>query len=1601
MKVAAILAAILLTLAAGQAKAAETALESTVKAISARGDRSTGSPGAEQAAAYIESEFSRLGLKEVGVHEFSLPVLRHSQASIQLAEGQEPRPIHPMLLNRVSPGTIAAPGLVGPLLYVGNGELTSANGKSIAGAIVLMELTSGRNWLNIAALGAKALIYVDRGPTPKFFYEDKMELSPVTFPRFQLSLEEARDYFGAFDDPGRAGLVLPRVRLMSDMQWQQVPGKNIYGLIAGADPKLSEHLIIIEAFYDSSIYAARRSPGADEALSIATLLEVARTLSRHPPARSILLVASDGHAQTLTGMREMIWSMVSRSKDLRDDQKRLKTIASQSEQYLAVLDQAGLDPGQSEPSGDLLKQALTDQIKNEVDRISRQLMRLRLEEKKAADPAIIQQLADERLRLRQLDWKTSFTDFTPEQTKMLARLIPEARNHWKVQLADANRKLKLLKSASAFRELAKSAEPDLVVSLHLSSHGDGVGAFCQGWLHPLKPTINRYPAYSLLNEVLNQGAAEVQAQMGLGALFKDTLRPSRSRPWQSFFLDTPALGAEISALSGMLGVSLVTTHDARADWGTPYDVLERVDWQHAEQQSALICGLMQYLAAAPRLHSDTLPREGFSTVTGHAKFLRHGELFADQPAPGSLLVCYQGPGIYHVTVDATGAFQLKGVADKKHLLDKVIIEGYRFDPVSGQVIWAIDKKQTGKDAYRVKMQRSNMQTDLIMFACRQTTLFNLLEPRTFRHMTKPEIIDGRLEALPLHYWYSRIDTRQSIISSIYLEPGTLLKMTLSDTILKKKMILTNADSEHSLGRGFQIDDWPLLSPTEYLTAKDMWTLLAPRMANLESRGIRDERLHNLQQEGVLALADADSALQDRKYDRFFESARRSWALASRVYDQVEKVQKDVLFGVLFYIALFVPFAFCLERLLFCFRNIYKRIGAFGLILALLIAVIYNVHPAFQLAYSPMVVILAFFIIGLSLMVTLIIFFRFEEEMILLQRHAREMRTEEISTFKAFVAAFFLGVSNLRRHRLRTVLTCSTLIILTFTIMSFTSVKTTRHHTRLQLKPVSPYQGFLLKNFDWQDLAPEALEQLSNAFGPGAVAAPRVWLEAADRTQTVRVPVRFGDRSFEARGMMGLSSAEPQVTGLDRMLIQGRWFTADDPYQIILPRRLADTLGIDLAKAGQPKVNLWGIEFTVVGIFSEEQLAARPDLDGEILTPATFPDEVVQEISEVEMDALESGDEVQTFQSRYQHIASDLTLFIPYQTLLSLGGHFKAFAVRASAGQSMSQSARDLVDRFGLTLFSGENDGIYLTAGGDSLSYSGVPNILIPLVISIFIVLNTMIGSVYERKREIGIYTSVGLAPRHVAFLFIAESMAFAVLSVVLGYLLAQTSAKLFSHTALWAGITVNYSSLSGVAAMILVIIVVLVSTIYPSRIAAKIAMPDVKRSWTMPVTRGTHMEVVLPFLMKAGEDKSAAGYLYDYFRGHQDISHGLFSTGNLTLQFATTPADKTGPGHPAQPEPACPMQDCLQINSLVWLAPFDFGIMQQIELLICHSQDEPGFMEIRLTMKRAAGEANVWRRVCRAFIHQLRRQLLVWRSLAAEQKSEYETMLDLALRKIV
>jgi cell division protein FtsX len=1572
-------------------------LKATVAYLAGFNDRSPGTEGNRQAATYLRQRLQEIGIDTVASQSFSLPIRRHGASTLILPDRQTPAALYPLTLNAISVGGTDADGLSGPLVYVGDGRLEDFNHKPIAGAIVLMEFDSGRNWLHAANLGARALIYVDRDGANNLLFKDKFEQSPIRFPRFWLPLSKARELFGAFDQ-SKHTVMATDARIVTSGRWEEVEAENIYGLIPGTNPALEEEMMLVEAFYDHTALIPGNAPGADQALGIATLLELAAYLKAHPPQRTVMLLATAGHGQALAGMREFFWSIGARSKELRKLKKSLKAKAAEVKDFTRILKTATRTPlaellndSQSDAAV-LLKKALDDRIKTEVDLISQQLMRLRMQTGAVDNQEQINRLAYKRLAIRRLSWREDFADLTNEEMALVAQLIDPARNEYERIAVAIAKRLKQLDEARRVRSLVDSTPLVAAVSLHLSSHGDGVGAFNRGWMYPLREGVNRVPFYSTLDDVLNQGIAELKNDPSLQDLFFDTLRPSRLRPWQSYLIDQPKLGGEVSALAGYLGFSLATGHDARTVWGTPADRIEDVNWAFAHRQSRLLCSLIGYLSRAERLDHDAFPRNGFATVTGRAKILRQGELFADQPAPGAVVLAFHGPVRYHAMVDATGTFRLKGIADRKHVSQKLIIEGYRFDPTTGKTELAIDKEQTGKSAYRLKIRRRLMETDLVMFSCRETTIFSLLEPRNFNYMTKIQLIDGRREAPPLRYWYSRIDTRASTISSIYLEPGTRLKLTLSDTILKKKLILTNGTAKRPQGKGYLIDEWPLLSMTQFRTASDMWALLQPRINNLESHGIYNERLRQLQNQGMAALANARQALADQAYDRFFEACSRSWALASRVYDQVETTQKDVLFGVLFYIALFVPFAFCMERLLFSYRNIHKRIIAFCALLIALIAVIYQVHPAFELAYSPTVVILAFFIMGLSLIVTLIIFFRFEEEMVLLQQRASHTQGEEIGRWKAFVAAFFLGVSNLRRRRLRTFLTCLTLIILTFTIMSFTSVKSMRRHGRLLYDRNVSYQGFLFKNVNWQNLPPDALGAIRNAFGDKPLVAPRVWLETEDRTSAARVPVRLGGATYDVRGLVGLSAVEPAVSGFDRILVGGRWFEPQERQAVIIPQRVAADLGIDPLHPEGQQITLWGMAFDVVGTFADDVYQNQVDLDGEPLTPAIFPSEASLQMTEVEIEALESGDDVRAFQSRYQHINSDQVLIIPYQTLLSLGGLLKAVAVAQTDPAQMGRIAQDLVDRFAMSMFTGEPDGTYLYHASDSMSYSGVPNIMIPLVIAVFIVLNTMIGSVYERKREIGIYTSVGLAPSHVSFLFIAEAMAFAVISVVLGYLVAQISASLFAQTALWAGITVNYSSMAGVAAMVLVILVVLISVIYPSRVAAAIAIPDVRRSFSMPTVKGKVIEVDLPFLIKIGEHTSAGGFIYSYFEAHQEVTHGGFSSGKINVMMEPSP--DPAPVLPAATGKTTPCS--IQLSAQIWLAPFDFGIMQTVDLDFYHSAEEKGFLEIKARIKREAGELNAWRRINKDFIMQLRKQLLLWRSLDAESKRYYAGQLKQA-----
>jgi len=1576
------------------------------------GDRSLGSEGAAKAADMVESEFrTRFPQAVIGRQSFHVPVTIQSGATLTLAESERTADIQQLKSNALSPGAIASPGLDAPLLYVGKGEVTDFNGFDVQGAVVLMDMDSGKNWNNAAMLGARALIFLGRGgdggPAPRPLFDSKFELTPVDFPLFWMDRKQAKPLFGTtFLNTGPKKLA--DIRLSSKSVWRNVRSDNIYCLIKGSDPELAEQVVITEAFYDSTALVANDSPGADEAVSLATLMDVASSLVTTPPKRSVLLLATGGKSSARAGMREFSWALVTKGKVLKERKTALEQRVLQAGRTLELLrseDPLAQAVLANKGNVKILREALKAVVRNGEDDLTNELMRLRLlnsaeeagmtEEGKQTR---IKELAARRIALKRLSWvNASVEDYSlPETEKVvLADFINEAIVLQAAILEDATGQLKDIRSAREMRDVLDGRSIAAHVSLYLSSHGNGVGGFDKGWLHDLKPNVNRTAFFRPIDTVFKAAVKNITPTApDVAALFKDTLRPGK-RAWQSYLPDRPELGGEPMALAGFPGLTLATVHDIRPAWGTPYDKPDRVDFDFVKKQTALVTSLIKDLVSRPIENMGKRAKNRFVTIQGRANLLRKGEIFPDRPGTGLVVLAFQWQTLNYAMVDTAGTFRIPGLASKKVSYHKAVVEAFRFNEETGLADWAINKLKTGKPAYRIKLKRAVQATDLTLFSCTQTTLFNMVEPRTFKYLFRPVLIDGRTEAPPVSYWYSRLDTRRSTLGTLFLEPDTPIKLTLSDTVLDKKVLLLGADAEHPQGVGYIAKQWPVIPMTEYRAARDMWSLLGPRIDNLESKGIVNERIRTLRLLGDDDLAKAEGYFAEKQWDKFVEAARSSLAKASRVYNDVDKTQKDVLVGVLFYVALFVPFAYCMERLFFSFVDIKKRIGAFLGFLTGIIGIVYMVHPAFQLTYSPLVVILAFFILALSLLVSLIIFFRFEREMVDLQKRSAHVKITGISPAAAFSAAFVLGVGNLKRRPIRTFLTFATLVILTFTIMNFTTVKSVRQAGWAQFSDKPTYTGRLLKYLNWQDVPVEALSVVKTAYAGKGIVVPRVWYDTgftSDKSRAPIIPVVAGNKETPGRGMVGLSFLEPEVSGLDRILVQGRWFKEGERAVVMLSQRMADQLNVSPGIPGHDTVTIWGISLKLVGVFSDEGLRDNPDLDGEPITPIVFPSQAATQLSEVEAEAIEDGEDVVATESRYQHIPGYETVIFPAETMLSMStAKLKGIAIKPLQG--FSEVSGQLGDRFGMLLFRGGSTGTSLYFASDAVSYSGVANILIPLGISILIVLNTMIGSVYERKPEIAVYTSVGLAPPHVAFLFIAEALAFAVISVVVGYLLAQGSSAFLAGTPLWAGMTANYSSTAGVAAMLLVIGVVLISAIYPARVAARIAIPDVNKSWSMPKADGDELVVVLPFLIKLREMASAGGFLHQYYEAHHDVSHGIFSTDNMAMNYLDLEEQELQTGLLSGLSDTMDVPDdlCFSMDLRVWLAPFDFGVRQKVKLVFCPSDLYTGFRQVRVVIHREAGELKAWESLNKNFINDLRKQLLAWRSLDDEAVTMYAT----------
>ncbi len=1191
-----------------------------------------------------------------------------------------------------------------------------------------------------------------------------------------------------------------------------------------------------------------------------------------------------------------------------------------------------------------------------------------------------------------------------------------------------------------------TGESYLFVGLDLSSRQNTFGAFYKGNFYDQLSTteVELQRSYSELSSMLSEWGEQVRLMGGPAAslTYQSGIVPQQGRDWRSLLPDLMAFDSEVMSICGYPALTLATTGDPRSSVNTPLDTFDRIEPTLGTNVRAQAIGcayLLKNMADVPILPIDRekiWEKRLSASLFGYAIEL---SLLAYMPkvavpnavAAVSMLAAdltsksksMTGVQTYDFRLsNVQGFFEVFGLVNAKQFR----VDGFLLSPLNGTV----SKIAQSELAVATNRQRetdwSERETDLRLNFIRGvcTTIFDLTSPLNLRTLGQSTAVRGESNS-ELQYLISFVgqesltDPFSKPVAVFFTERDQNVKFLLASGAVGYEGLLLNFGEETAepgrkerTGPGYRVsDNENFIYRTAFQIVKDMHLLDSERLRRLAESGIVKNMVYDLFSQAGAHIEAAERDLGARQYDSFYHNVRMAWGLENRVYPNVRDTGTDVVKGVIFYFALLLPFVLFMERLLINYVEIRHKLAAIAVLFALSYVILRMVHPAFKLSQTPIIILIGFIMIMASVATIYYLLGKFSVVMEKMRQKVDMIHRADVARASAAMAAFVLGISNMRKRKVRTGLTAVTLILLTFTILSFTSIESVPNRMLEYASPrEAPYEGVLLRGLGWGPLSEFVTYDMMNFFEvQGMRVAPRSWFVNRKKTEDLQLEIDRADRGIGdavANAILGLTPEETYFSGInDPRYLNGEWFSRampDWPFVCILPSRMKESLRIEDSEVGDARIRVMGRTLRVVGTFNSDEMFKYEDLDGEEITPADFVAQQYKQAAGGAAAEQQAGGgalsatgeiDVETFvhrksakqeeEEQYIHMEPDRVLVVPNEFNLELGGTVRAIA----AGPGVSSEAesvlrpfrqvlRELLGRVNLALYAAYSDTVggevtvHRVATRSRLSLGGIKGLVVPIMIAALIVFNTMLGAVYERMGEIKTYASVGLAPMHIGALFLAESSVYAVMGAMLGYLCGQIVSQVLQLMPdLLAGMSLNYSSISAVWSAVLVVVVVLASTAYPARMAGKLSVPDETRKMAIPKPTSDVWEIWFPFTVSSKEALAVMSYMREYFESNDEDAVGNFTSDNLEFYAEEVEGARN---------------ICLEAD--VWVAPLDMGVSQRVKIASIPDPDQGEITYLFFTITRKSGEFQTWHRMNLGFLKDLRKQLLIWRLVTPEAK---------------
>ena len=1602
--------------------------------IAGVGSRVVGSQGHKQVSAKLLEQIEQIGEASGGglriwQHTFDVVVPRTKKAELLVGPKANPtsHKVYPFWPAGVRLHSTPRGGISGKLTYVKGGELEDIPARSLRGQIAVMEMSAGKRWRRAVQAGAKAVILLADPKTDQRDAASHLLPLPVYLPRFCVPGDSE------LATKLRAGSI-PEGTLVCESKWEQVEARNIYALVKPKPEAMGRKALAICVPIDAMSVVPDLAPGADVAVDAAMGLTLLRHFTANPPARPVLVGFLDAQSINILGIRHMAGALSvteeERAESLREDNKVLQEYEAAWNMVKALA--SDRPPANlHEPKFKPIHTFVRDEVDKVVVAADTELQSLRVLEQTDEVKQGIAKAKARRSRYRgaQVCLLTGKA-ISDEQAQLVAELWALAWSRTKGQyeqaraVADASERRRQMRNEltealglepTEGNDKTSTRPIGFMLGLDLSDAGMCVGPqqYCRFLI--MSQGRNSRPFQQWVEAKVNRTPEKVwpdEAQR----------RAVNLRPFTDLrYADTHTQG-DVSVITPVASfqthsITWATLNGYRHRVDTPFDQAERLAWSRLGPQIDATISMLDALTGAgdqdtvKDFHKDfhitqgptmapewvrvrtitvdispgtpvpRLPMEGYLSTLVLGPFITDGFTPSGWP-PAAGMRRYEfrftGP-------DGRALFEFIP-ASPRSWLGGFHLESYELDD-HGAITRAIDLSRAGRG---VKLHNTfayghKNKTPFrgVVFSCGELTVAGLQDPRYLMPLPSASLLDARSQSAPKRMNMMIYDG----LVSCLLEPKIQWQLVLRAGITRNRMALLNmgdpaANPEMSvrdLIGGFRVGD-PLPANTLYQAAKDWHRLDKRRISDYAAAGITSEMINEMHARSGERLAEAETQLEADRGAAFVRDAGDALATEARVYQAVLDTANDVVRGAVLMLLLLVPFAAVMERLIVAAVKIVNQIVATLIIFVIMTGILWSFHPAFKIAAQPLTVIMAFGIIFMSLLVILLVLRKFESELAKLRSGRAESSSAKTSRLGVLTTAVRLSIANMRRRKLRTVLTSITVVLITFALLCFVSTSQYSGYRQYALDQKATFTGVLIRQANSRPLPAATLDAVRNCL-IGVVdgierddVVGRMWWSVPTNQWRLNAVNPNTGKHVEFFSALGLDSAESKVSGVQEIL--PHWDNFADGGGCYVARQAAEYLGVEPGNS----ILVAGQAMKLVDVFDGDvfDLKAR-DLDRRSLAPLDYTAMTSDELTRSratrsgnsslqEMAAAEEAGAAAGAEQELRAAPGQSVLILPREMLEDQGNcTLQSVAIHADDAKQAGAVAERLAERFAFSVVYGAEGEPLQVLASTPLLPSAPKSLLIPLIIGALIIFNTMLSSIAERRHEIYIYTSLGLAPVHVGFLFVAEAMTYGLMGSVFGYVVGQGVATALDALGWLGGMTLNYSGSQAIMIMFMVLTVVMVAALIPAYLAGRMAAPSNKRTWAVPEPVDGVIRDTLPFTVSTKTANGVAAYLLEYLDAHAEGSIGRFSTDKLTTFRKSVEG-----------------LEAMGIEGTVWLAPYDLGVRQEVRLTM-EPADEENIYGIHIELRRASGSVRAWHRLNRVFLGDMRRQLLGWTRLDPER----------------